>query len=517
METVLLNFDQEALDAVLYEIADKIQLSATKYDLAKDRYKAIADHLNEKESEVARFSPHIYPQGSFRIQTAVSNSDEKDEFDIDLILEMNIDTDNDPDVVLDSVCRSLDRGRYKGKVEKKRRCVQVQYSDMHLDVTPAVLLSKGLPSRPSQIFDCHPNRANHVEAAPEGFALWFDEQVLPSQLLESRRLVAKASVDPVPDQKQLEEKPPKLVALQLIKRWRDMQDSRRKGDDEKIPSILLSKLAADYLEGGDQSLYSVLTHMTSHLIRLMSQDLGAVLNPSYERDVFTDRWPGARTTSDALPSNQEIFLEDLKVLKANLDEMAGASPNRHRELMKTMFGERSSASGSALYEGSNFAQQQGLATDKDLVERIIAGGKAFLTSLSLGTSYEKQPKWPMIPSCFVQVTASIHAEKRGQLLRQIENGGAVGIGKHICFRAIGRSMRPDGSTFPRGSVIHWRVTNTGKVAAREKQLRGDFNDDTGISLWEHAAYEGIHWVQAYVVDMRGNCIGQSERFCIVVS
>lgn len=513
----LLNFDQEALDAALYEIADKIQLSATKYDLAKQRYQTIAEHLNEPESDVARFSPHIYPQGSFRIQTAISNSDEKDEFDIDLILEMEIDTDNDPDVVLDSVCRSLNRGRYKGKVEKKRRCVQVQYSDMHLDVTPAVLLSKDLPSRPSQIFDCHPEREDHVQAAPEGFSLWFEERVLPSPVLEARRLAAKASVDPVPDQKQLDEKPPKLVALQLIKRWRDMQDSRRKGNIEKIPSILLSKLSADYLDEGDQSLYSVLSHMTNYLIGIMSHDLGTVLNPSYEPDELTDRWPGGRRASAAVPPNQEVFLEDLKLLKANLEEMAGASTRRHRELMASMFGERSSASGTALYEGSNFAKQQGFTSDKALVERLVAGGRAFLASLSLGTSYEKNPNWPMIPSCFVQVTATIHPEKHGPQLRQIENGGAVGIGEYICFRAVGRPVRPGGPAFPNGSIIHWRVTNTGKVAAKKRQLRGDFSDETGRSLWECAAYEGIHWVQAFVVDARGNCIGQSERFCIVVS
>lgn len=513
----LLNFDQEALDAALYEIADKIQLSATKYDLAKQRYETIAEHLNEPESDVARFSPHIYPQGSFRIQTAISNSDEKDEFDIDLILEMNIDTDNDPNVVLDSVCRSLDRGRYKGKVEKKRRCVQVQYNDMHLDVTPAVLLSKDLPSRPSQIFDCHPQREDHVQAAPEGFALWFDEKVLPSQILEARRLAAKASVDPVPDQKQLDEKPPKLVALQLIKRWRDMQDSRRKGAIEKIPSILLSKLSADYLDGGDRSLYSVLSHMTNYLIGIMSRDLGTVFNPSYEPDELTDRWPGERRPSSILPPNQEVFLEDLKLLKANLEEMAGASARRHRELMASMFGERSSSSGTAMYEGSNFARQQGFASDKALVERLVTGGRAFLASLSLGASYEKKPKWPMIPSCFVQVTATIHPEKHGQQLRQIDNGDAVSIGEHICFRALGRPARPGGPVFPKGSTIHWRVTNTGRVAARKRQLRGDFSDETGRSLWEHAAYEGIHWVQAFVVDARGNCIGQSERFCIVVS
>ncbi|WP_420429602.1 SMODS domain-containing nucleotidyltransferase [Kordiimonas sp.] len=513
----MLNYDQEALDAALYEIAEKIQLSPSKYDLAKERYRAIADHLNERESEVAKFSPHIYPQGSFRIQTTISNSDEKDEFDIDLILEMKIDTNNDPHVVLDSIHRSLNRGRYKGKVEKKRRCVQVQYSDMHLDVTPAVLLAKGLPSRPCQIFDCHPEREDHVQAAPEGFALWFDERVLPSQVLEARHLAAKASVDPVPDQKQLDEKPPKLVALQLIKRWRDMQDSRRKGNIEKIPSILLSKLSADYLDEEDRSLYSVLSHMTNHLIRIMSHDLGIVLNPSYEPDELTDRWPGERRASAAVPSNQEYFLEDLKLLKANLEEMAGASAKRHRELMANMFGERSSSSGTALYEGSNFARQQGFSSDKALIERLVTGGHAFLKSLSLQTSYEKHPQWPMMPNCFVQVTATIHPEKHGPLLRQIENGGAVGIEEHICFRAVGRPVRPNGPSFPVGSTIHWRVTNTGKMAAKKRQLRGDFSNETGKSLWEHAAYEGVHWVQAFVVDARGNCIGKSERFCIVVS
>ena len=50
--------------------------------------------------------------------------------------------------------------------------------------------------------------------------------------------------------------------------------------------------------------------------------------------------------------------------------------------------------------------------------------------------------------------------------------------------------------------IHWQVVNTGDEAERANGLRGCFDDDSlqaGPVRWEHTAYTGTHWVEAFIV------------------
>jgi hypothetical protein len=316
------------IDELLRDIADKIQLSATDYRLAQDRYRTIARWLENDNSPVRHMSPLLYPQGSFRIQATISSRLDSDEYDIDLMLELALDVLPSPHSVLQVVFDALDRGPgtlYHGKVQMKRRCVRVQYEGMHMDITPAVL-GNGVP-RTSVIFDAHPDRSDYVLSNPEGFARIFEDRTCSIEKLNELR---KAAV-PVPPQAPLEAKSDALICLQLLKRWRNILYD---GSANKPPSVLLACLVS---EPRLQSvpLLGRLSEIVDHLVRRISDPVLTVRNPACENELFTDRWPHddvARTR----------FVTRLRALRADLRELGqpGQTLPDKKEVLKRLFGER---------------------------------------------------------------------------------------------------------------------------------------------------------------------------------
>lgn len=62
--------------------------------------------------------------------------------------------------------------------------------------------------------------------------------------------------------------------------------------------------------------------------------------------------------------------------------------------------------------------------------------------------------------------------------------------------------------------IFWQVVNTGAHALKEGGLRGQiFPGNT--ERWEQSLYTGMHWVECFVVDHNGTCIGRSGPFYVI--
>jgi hypothetical protein len=318
------------LDQLLADIAEKIQLTPSAYERAVARYNTIAAYLADGLSGIAQLNPVIYPQGSFRVGTTISAHEDDEDYDIDLVLELGIPVYSDPNAVLQLVADVMERG--KGRLhfkacKKKKRCITIEYSDMHLDITPAVLRDGSNP-RVLGIFDRHPGRPDHAIANPEGFAKWFDEKVQPAQVLQKRAL--RAETYPVPDQKAPEEKPVRVLSIQLLKRYRDIASDRR--HYARCPSVLLSKLAVDAPHGG--GLHGDLRVTTKYLASAVMQIPPPVENPRCCDDKLSDRWP--MTASD-----QQAFAQDLLQLDAQLARLGeeGTQAQKQR-ILEELFGER---------------------------------------------------------------------------------------------------------------------------------------------------------------------------------
>jgi hypothetical protein len=322
------------VDFLLAQIVQKIQLSATKWETARQRYQTIAEYLESDGSLIRGLIQDNYPQGSVRIQSATSACGKDDQHDIDFITELKC-FPGDPAATIDLLFRSLDRGpesRYHRMCERRNRCVTVNYADMHLDVTPAVIVPDG-QYRTSRIADARLMR--EIIANPEGFACWIEDQLtlMPAPMME----MAKAA-QPVDDQQPVEQKAIPLLGLQLNKRWRSINYEGRPG--RRPPSVVLTKLAIEIAAKLPRQR-GLLDELTLQCAAMMDKftrleragQLLHAVNPACAQDVLTDRWPGDRAA-------QLIFLNDLQAYARDLAELRADGPiDRKKKILERLFGE----------------------------------------------------------------------------------------------------------------------------------------------------------------------------------
>jgi hypothetical protein len=323
-------------DDLLADVARRIQLTPTAYKEAVAHFDAVSGYLDEHESGFPEYSPVIYPQGSFRMGSTISAYDDREDYDIDLILELALDPEADPEAVLQLVANSLQKGKGRLKfttLKIKKRCVTLEYANMHLDVTPAVLVPWRDP-RVASIFDRHEDRPDHPLANPEGFAQWFDRQVRPRAIIAQRAV--RAQVVPVPEQTPAEHKPDRLLAVQLLKRFRDIRCDQ--GNYDRCPSVLLSCLAAQAPQG--TGLVSDLRMAAQHVASEVAVADLYVENPACREDILSDRWPKN-------PISKQMFAADLTILVDRLDELVRADGTQARKLdiLKDLFGENAAKDG----------------------------------------------------------------------------------------------------------------------------------------------------------------------------
>jgi hypothetical protein len=148
-----------------------------------------------------------------------------------------------------------------------------------------------------------------------------------------------------------------VVALQLLKRARDVRYRRRQG--RKPPSIVLAALALEVQPTGAgllEEIASIAGHVATRLEREAAR--GAVIdvrNPAYAADRFTDRWPENHAA-------QTLYVNDLRYLVRQLARLRNqnASLTESRSILDDLFGE--TAAGYAveqLLERSRMAMEDG--------------------------------------------------------------------------------------------------------------------------------------------------------------
>jgi|GEM_PF-3360043 len=235
------------LDAILADIAIAVQLPPGLYAKACDRYEAIRTFAEREGSPLRGHILRFYAHGSMAIDATTSTRGTDDEYDLDIVAELAVGPDAPPDTVLDLLFRSIEGYPTSQKVIRQTRCVTVRYADkMHLDITPAARLPNGA-ERESHIFHANPAESPrlhfHVPMNAYGFALWyrgrtpqerwfahaFDERLRKAYSYE---IHADAEVDDVPGQVPLFIKSVTTVALQLLKRFRNVAYA---SSDGRIP------------------------------------------------------------------------------------------------------------------------------------------------------------------------------------------------------------------------------------------------------------------------------------------
>ncbi len=340
-------------DILLADVAIRVQLSRTDYDRGVSRYQTINDWI-EREGSPLRDRVHLfYPQGSMAIGATIASKLKTDEFDIDVVSQLDPSVGTSPRQVLDLLYEAI-RGepgsRYYRMAERRTRCVTVHYSDdMHLDVTPALRMI-GTPDRQSWIFhhraEAPQEPSFRLIANPYGFAEWFkvntpldyafaDIFEKRAEEYESSRILDEADSDPVPPQEPPFRKSKAVIVLQLLKRWRNVQYDSRSG--RRPPSIMVAKLVADaanHTERLSEELLLQARYMLSVFQEAHAQGrLVHIVNPVCEKDVLTDRWPGSL-------QDQALFISDLENLVHKAERLvAGCDLEEMQQIMASLFGE----------------------------------------------------------------------------------------------------------------------------------------------------------------------------------
>ena len=345
----------EPVDLLLADVAIRVQLSRTDYGKAVERYQAINAWIERDDSRLKDRVQLFYPQGSMAIGATIASRLRTDEYDIDVVAQLDLPCDISPKDALGLLFEAI-RGepgsRYYRMAKRRTRCITVNYADeMHLDVTPSVRVG-GTPERQSIIFhhraEAPQEPCYRLIANPYGFAEWFRQNTPNDQafadIFEQRAweyektlriLAEKAESEPVPSQEPVFQKSKAVIVLQLLKRWRNVQYDARSG--RKPPSIMFAKLiaeAANHTDGLSEELLHQARHMLDVFCRCQRLgDLVHVINPVCPEDVLTDRWPG--TIRD-----QAVFIGDLKQLVRQVERLIeGCDLAEMQGIMTELFGE----------------------------------------------------------------------------------------------------------------------------------------------------------------------------------
>src|SRR5260370_36788272 len=107
-----------ALDLLLFDVCDNLQLSTTQHDTAEGRYQAIAKVISGANSPFFQWNSNLYSQGSTRLRTTVKPADTP--HDLDLVCEFDVShyLVNPMDLLDDMFALFTTHGVYGGMVTK---------------------------------------------------------------------------------------------------------------------------------------------------------------------------------------------------------------------------------------------------------------------------------------------------------------------------------------------------------------------------------------------------------------
>jgi hypothetical protein len=203
------------------------------------------------------------------------------------------------------------------------RSCRIHY-EFYLDILPACRNGAGTGSCIKV-----PDRAvrGWKDSNPIGYAEWFKAR---SRILLVERLLEKAA--PVPAWGPVEKKRPLQLAVQLIKRWRDLYFR----DPDLAPiSVVLTTLAG-HAYRGEPSVSRALTSILGGIVRFLESARRGdvrlrVWNPSNLAEDVSERW-------DENPSAYKAFEEGIRDFNRQWSRLVARDRNVHTEL-EALFGE----------------------------------------------------------------------------------------------------------------------------------------------------------------------------------
>lgn len=333
-------------------LIEELEIPESAYERADRRYKSLGEFFDSDRAQSARFSPHIYPQGSFRLGTVIRPLD-NGEYDIDIGCRLREGIGKE--VLTQKQLKKLvgdDLERYRSErgieapLDEKRRCWRLAYQDdlaFHMDVVPSIpegvgrrqLLQESmraggldttLAARVAQhagaITDNQLPNYDRVHqdwkiSNSEGFALWFESRMRLAQLLLERNAAqAGATIDQLPSRRW---NSPLQTAIRILKRHRDVM--YREHTDSQPISVILTTLAALAYQG-ETDVEATLAGVLGRMETFVRPNSPRIPNPVNPEEDFADKWGEAEYAHLRLEAN---FRRWLAQARADFATLRGAA------------------------------------------------------------------------------------------------------------------------------------------------------------------------------------------------
>jgi len=507
----LLNNSRNA-EEVLEALADALQVSEARHQAADRSYKSLAAWLHRPESTLLSTDPDVYIQGSFRLGTAVRPASADEDYDLDLVCEMNLSKSNLTQAQVKALLGSEMAGYAKSKgmtpPDEGRRCWTLQYHDgaqFHLDALPALpdgarqrllLESAGLSTTwtDTAIAITDKDHRNYRSYSPDwphsnprGYARWFQARM--AAVFEARRRVlameARASVEDIPE---YAVRTPLQSAIQILKHHRDLMFADR--CEDKPISIIITTLAA-MAYGQQTTIGATLVAVLSTMETFIETRNGVrwIANPTDGAENFADRWVSH-------PERQAAFYEWLHQARADFYAAAAAS----------------SRAGAALSLEPRLRSRitaQVFDRLKGNVARA-AGAAASAIRQILNPPHRQPVPWTAVDQGHVQIGSAL-VERSGFRPDRYYNGGS-NLPKRcsLTFEAE--------TNVPAPYKVYWQIVNTGsEAAAVAGGLRGGFNEGVvsvgKLTRREDTLYTGVHSIECFIVK-NGLLAARSGQFIV---
>ena len=341
---------QDPLDALLVDVAVRVQLPPGLHEKACGRGEAVCKHMEADGSPLKDRVLRFYPQGSMRIDATISTRGTDEEYDLDYVAELDVHHEESPSKVLDAVYEALRDYPTSKPVKRQTRCVTVFFTDgMHVDVTPSSFLPSGA-ERASHIFHANPDKPaheeRHVPMNAFGFGDWYNARTPIERRFAdavNRRIYeaagieirADAQFDEVPGQVPLIVKSVTTVALQLLKRHRNVTYA---GYDGRIPPSVMMSCIAGHVASPGTTLSDMVIRLARAIVRTIQAASAqrmkvSVVNPVYTADCFTDRWPESVAQQDEYATHLIRLADGLEAIRR------GASLEDAQDWLRSQFGD----------------------------------------------------------------------------------------------------------------------------------------------------------------------------------
>jgi hypothetical protein len=368
-------------------------LTATERERLESSYKSIGEFLSDHDFFGPR-TVEVHPQGSMAIGTT-TRPEGKAEFDVDLVARLYSGVRGlDPVLLLEKMDEAM--GEYAKQhdlsVKPKRRCTQVKYaSAMHTDVTPVIdWASFGDPF--GDVAGLVPDRecGKHLGTNPRGYIQYFEKAaaLLPRfSTLESRELVAKADVMPLPPASVW--KKPLAQYVQLFKIHRNIQFANNP-EDGPTSTFLTTQIALAYADlVGTGAVFRSPIHLMLEIWRKMpdyveirrqgAREEWLLFNPTHAQENLADRM-NSGDRQDAYRTWRLKFVQDVITLSEMYLPTGGVGLSSITSTVQKSFGARA---GKGLLLSYETAAQR----DRDIgrVRTFVPAAAAASTSIAIAS------------------------------------------------------------------------------------------------------------------------------------